>query len=64
MCELKLEFESFEIVANIKVGDEIGKMTVLKLTYDELKEILKSNHTPSSRSSFKDKLNEMLNKQI
>lgn len=64
MCELKLEFESFEIVVNIKVGDEIGKMRVLKLTYDELKEILKSNHTPPSRSSFKDKLNEMLNKQI
>lgn len=65
---VSIEIESIEVVMNVKIGEGVGKLSLVKLTYEEIKEILGQGLSGSKaagvKSSFQEKMDEIISRSL
>lgn len=58
---LDLKIESIEVVANVKVGDDIAQMEIIKIQYDDIKDFLFGlSLEPKQKQSFQERMQEYI----
>lgn len=60
---VNIEIESIEIVANVKIGDGNGKLSLVKLDYEDIKKFFSNqigDQPKAGKSNFHQKMEDIL----